>query len=70
MFAIVMCLVLLICTLIISSSVLCVSMVESMSEMCNEPNPALYNPWVHTVVKVCNNKTINDYKINLFHIIV
>ena len=59
MFAIVMCLVLLMCTLTICSSVLCVLMVEDMSVVVNvmlslmsvmSPPPALCKLSVHTVV--------------------
>ena len=62
MFAIVICLVLLMCTLIISSSVLCVLMVEGMSVVVNvmlslmsvmSPPPALCNLSARTVVKLC-----------------
>ena len=62
MFAIVICLVLLICTLIIRSSVLCVLMVESMSVVVNvmlslmsvmSPPPDLCNLSARTVVKLC-----------------
>ena len=55
MFEIVICLVLLICTLTIYSSVLCVLMVEGMSVVVNvmgQP-PALCNLSVRTVVKLC-----------------
>ena len=61
MFAIVMCLVLLICTLTICSSMLGVFMVEDMSRVVNvtvflmtvmNPPPVLCNPTVHTVVKL------------------
>ena len=62
MFAIVICLVLLMCTLTILSSVLCVLMVEGMSVVVNvmlspmsvkSPPPALCNLSLHTVVKLC-----------------
>ena len=62
MFAIVICLVLLMCTLTILSSVLCVLMVEGMSVVVNVmvslmsvmcPPPALCNLSVRTVVKLC-----------------
>ena len=63
MLAIVICLVLLICTLTICSSVLCVLMVEGMSVVVNvmlslmnvmSPPPALCNLSVRTAVKLCN----------------
>ena len=62
MFAIVICLVLFMCTLTICSSVLCVLMVEGMSVVVNvmlslmsvmDPHPALCNLSVRTVVKLC-----------------
>ena len=59
LFAIVICLVLLMCTLTILSSVLCVLMVEGLSVVVNvmlslmSPPPALCNISVHTVVKLC-----------------
>ena len=62
MLAIVICLVLLICTLTICSSVLCVLMVEGMSVVVNvmlslmnvmSPPPALCNLSVRTAVKLC-----------------
>ena len=61
MFAIVICLVLLMCTLTILCSVLCVLMVEGMFIVVNgmslmsvmSPPPALCNLTVHTVVKLC-----------------
>ena len=62
MFAIVKCLVLLMCTLTILSSVLCVLIVEGMSVIVNvmlslmsviSPPPALCNPSVRTAVKLC-----------------
>ena len=62
MFSIVICLVLLMCTLPICSSVLCVLMVEGMSVVVNvilslmsvmSPPPALCNLSAHTVVKLC-----------------
>ena len=62
MFAIVICLVLLMCTLIFLSSVLCVLMVEGMSVVVNvmlslmsvmSPHLALCNLSVRTVVKLC-----------------
>ena len=62
MFAIVICLVLLMCTLTICSSVLCVLMVEGMSVVVNvmlslmsviSPPPALRNPSLRSVVKLC-----------------
>ena len=61
MFAIVICLVLLMCTLTISSSVLCVLIVEGMSVVVNvmslmsvmSPPPALCNLSVRTAVKLC-----------------
>ena len=62
MFAIVIYFVLLICTLTICSSVLCVLMVEGMSVVVNvmlslinvmSPHPALCNLSVRTVVKLC-----------------
>ena len=61
MFAIVICLVLLMCILTICSSVLCVLMVECMSVVVNvmsslmsvrSPPPALCNLSVRTVVKL------------------
>ena len=62
MFAIVICLVLLMCTLTILSSVLCELMVEGMSvvvnvmlslmSLCDEPPPALCNLSVCTIVKM------------------
>ena len=63
MFAIEIYLVLLMCTLTILSSVLCVLMVEGMSVVVNvmlslmsvmSPPPALCNISVRTVVKLCN----------------
>ena len=62
MFAIVICLVLLMCTLTICSSVLCVLIVEGMSVVVNvmlslmsvmSPPPALCNLSTCTVVKLC-----------------
>ena len=62
MFAIVVCLVLFMCTLTICSSVLCVLMVEIMSVVVNVllslmsvmgPPPALCNQSIRTVVKLC-----------------
>ena len=59
MFAIVICLVLLMCTLTIRSSVLCVFMVEGMSVVVNvilylmSQPPALCNLSAHTVVMLC-----------------
>ena len=62
MFAIVICLVLLMCTLTIKSSVLCVLIVEDMSVVVNvilslmsvnSPAPALCNISVRTAVKLC-----------------
>ena len=62
MFAIVICLVLLMCTLTIRSSVLCVLMVEGMPVVVNvmlslmsvmNPPPALCNLLVRTVLKLC-----------------
>ena len=62
MFAIVICLVLLICTLTIKSSVLCVLMVDGMSAVVNvmsslmsvmSPPPALCNLSARTVVNLC-----------------
>ena len=62
MFAIVICLLLLMCTLTILSSVLCVLMVDGMSVVVNirlspmsvmSPPPALWNLSVCTVVKLC-----------------
>ena len=62
MFAIVICLVLLMCTLTIRSSVLCVVMVAGMSVVVNVmlslmsvkiPHPALCNLSASTVVKLC-----------------
>ena len=62
MFAIVICLVLLVCTLTIWSNVLCVLIVEGMSVVVNvmlslmsvmSPPPALYNLSVRTAVKLC-----------------
>ena len=62
MLAIVICLVLLMCTLTIWSSVLCVLMVDGMSVEVNvmfslisvmSPPPALCNPSAHTLVKLC-----------------
>ena len=62
MFAIVIYLVLLMCTLTIRSSVLCVLMVEGMSVVVNvmfslmsvmSPHPALCNLSARTVVKLC-----------------
>ena len=67
MFAIVICLVLLMCTLTTCSSVLCVLMVDGMSVVVNvmlslisvmSPPPALCNLSVRTVVKLCNNNNI------------
>ena len=61
MFAIVICLVLLMCILAISSSVLCLLMVEGMSVVVNvmlslmSPPPAL----LHTVVKLCTLGVFN-----------
>ena len=62
MFAIVICLVLLMCTLTICSSVLCILMVEGMSVVVNVmlslmtvmgPPPSLCNLSARTVVKLC-----------------
>ena len=62
MFAIVICLVLLMCTLTISSYVLCVLMVEGMSVVVNvmlslmsvmSPPPTLCDLSVRTVVMLC-----------------
>ena len=62
-FYIVICLALLMCTLTILSSVLCVLMVEGMSGVVNvllslvsvmSPPPALCNLSLRTVVKLCN----------------
>ena len=62
MFSIVICLVLLMCTLTIYRSVLFVLMVEGMSVVVNamlslmsimSPHPALYNLSARTVVKLC-----------------
>ena len=62
MFAIVICLVLLMCTLTILSFVLCVLMVEGMSVVVNvmlslmsvmSSRPALCNLSARTVVKLC-----------------
>ena len=62
MFAIVICLVLLMCTLTILSSVLCVLIVEGMSVVVNvmlsimsimSPLPALCNLSLRTAVKLC-----------------
>ena len=62
MFAIVICLLLLMCTLTIGSSVLCVLVVEGMSVVVDvmlsliyvmSPPPALCNLSVSTVVKLC-----------------
>ena len=61
MFAIVICLVLLMCTLTIRSSMLCVLIVEGMSVVVNvmslmsvmSPPPALCNLSVRTDVKLC-----------------
>ena len=62
MFAIVICLVLLMCTLTILSSVLCVLMAEGMSVVVNvmlslmsvmSPPPALCKLLLRTVVKLC-----------------
>ena len=62
MFAIVICLVLPMCTLTISSSVLCVLIAEGMSVAVNvmlslmsamSPPPALCNLSVRTAVKLC-----------------
>ena len=62
MFAIVICLVLLMCTMTISSSVLCVLMVEGMYVVVNvmlslmsvmSPHPVLCNLLLRTVVKLC-----------------
>ena len=62
MFTIVICLVLLMCTMTICSSVLCVLVVEGMSVVVNvmlslmsamSPPPALCNLSVHTAVKLC-----------------
>ena len=62
MFAIVICLVLLVCTMAILSSVLCVLMVEGMSVVMNvmlslmsimSPPPALCNLSARTMVKLC-----------------
>ena len=62
MFAIVICLVLFMCTLTIRSSVLCVLMVEGMSVVVNvmlslisvmSPPPSLCNLSAHTMVKLC-----------------
>ena len=61
-FSIIMCLVLLMCTVTIRSSVLCVFMVEGMSVVVNvmlsmmsvmSPPHALCNLSVRTVVKLC-----------------
>ena len=63
MFAIVICLVLLMCTLTFGSTVLCVLMVEGMSVVVNvmlslmsvmSPPPALCNLSLRTVVRLCN----------------
>ena len=62
MFAIVMCIILLMCTLTICGSMLCVLMVEGMSVVVNvmlfmmivmSPPPALCDLSVRTVVKLC-----------------
>ena len=62
MFAIVICLVLLMCTLTIRSSLLCVLMIEGMSVVVNvmlslmsemSPPPAVCNLSLRTVVKLC-----------------
>ena len=62
MFAIVMCLVLLMCTLTIGSSVMCLFMVECMSVIVNvilciisvvSPPAALCNLKLCTLVKLC-----------------
>ena len=62
MFAIVISLVLLMCTLTISSNVLCVLMVEGMYVVVNvmlslvsemSPHPALCNLFARTMVKLC-----------------
>ena len=62
MFAIVICLVLLMCTLTICSSVLCVLMVEGISGVVNvmlslmsgmSPSPTLCNQSARPVVKLC-----------------
>ena len=62
MFAIVICLVLLMCTMTICSSVLCVLMVEGMSVVVNvmlalmsvmSPPPVLCNLSARTMVKLC-----------------
>ena len=62
MFAIVICLVLLMCTLTIGSSVLCVLIVECIFVVVNvilslmslmSPHPALCNLSVRTAVKLC-----------------
>ena len=62
MFAIVICLVVLMCTLTIGCSVLCVLMVEGMSVVVDvmlslmsvmSPPPALCNLSARTVVKLC-----------------
>ena len=62
MFAIVICLVLLVCTLTILNSVLCVLMVECMSVVVNvmlslmsvmSPPPALCSLSLRNVVKLC-----------------
>ena len=64
MFAMVICLVLLMCTLTIRSSVLCVLMVEGVSVVVNimlymmcvmSPPPALCNLSARTVVKLCTS---------------
>ena len=62
MFAIVICLVLLMCALIIGSYVVCVFMVEGMSVVVNvvlslmnvmSPPPVLYDLSARKVVKLC-----------------
>ena len=62
MFAIVICLALLMCTLTISSSMLCLFMVKGMTVVVNvmlslmsvmSPPPALCNISLRTVVKLC-----------------
>ena len=68
MFVIVICLVLLMCTLTIGSSVLCVLMVDGMSVVVNvmlslisvmSPPPASCNLSVRTVVKLCTLGVFN-----------
>ena len=61
MFAVVMCLVLLMCSLIIRSGVVCIngrryvccSGCNVVSDECDESTPALCNLSVRTVVKLC-----------------